>query len=304
MTEETQNTIPEGTVKVLHVDLEVFRLNTKIKSKDGTPIGKTGKGVKCWFTDGDGNEWKQHLPEGKFKGSALGVPANEKLWKALNNDDLEEDSEATVYMLKGPQYWNMTDIKPGHIGNPGTVRPGGTTTGAASGGGGNGGGYNSNHAASGQLMNLAVAILQSGPKKKFGMEEIVAVALELVEDYVEGKEALMEALGAVDSPKKDSGADEGKAETKVVPDEDEDDSPFEPEDDVDSDDEDAQLDEVFGKDSEDSDSEDEEEDDDEEAELQRLQASIKAKKAKAKAKKAKAAKAKDSDSEEEGDEFD
>lgn len=200
MTEETKEGYPEGTVKTVHSDLDVFKLNTKIKNKDGNPIGKTGKGVKIVYTDPYGTQTLQ-LPAAKFEGKVLSIANNKKVWKELNDPALaeavEEEEVCTLTFVKGKDFWDFDGIVPGEVGTPGIVKPGSTTQGPGNSGGSGGGGYNNLDAQAGQIINLATTIASTSLKAKqaLTMGMISEVAGDLVDDYLELKDSLKKQLG-------------------------------------------------------------------------------------------------------------
>ena len=170
---EIKKGYPADSVKTLHVSLDAFKLNANIG------YGKTGKGVKITYEDGDWGSKTTKIPEGKFSEAALKVPANKKLWIELQDSALkEDDAEATLVFLKGAEYWNLTGIKAGHHGVAGIVKPLGEAsaqpqaTAVSS-------GYDNTGARTGNLLNNSVAILVAQKSKDFSADAIVAKAAEL-----------------------------------------------------------------------------------------------------------------------------
>lgn len=176
MTEENKG-YPAGSVKTSHVELEAFKLNGKIG------IGRTGKGVKLSYEDGKFNKtWK--LPEGKFQGKALTVPANKALWSDLEKayEAFEEDDEQvfTVTSEKGDDYWELTGIQVGKHGVAGIVKPGGSQPQSS---GGSGGGWDGGKGAGmGQLRTISSELAIKNSTKTQSMVDVMDNAKEYLKE--------------------------------------------------------------------------------------------------------------------------
>ena len=166
MTEENKG-YPKGTVKKVISELDTFKLVTKIG------VGATGKGVKIVYEDGEYGAKTIKLPEGKFKGKALEVPVNKKLYNELKvaSNAYEENDEQkfTLTFVKGDQYWDFQGIEAGEHGVAGIQGQGG-----ASNSGGSGGGYNPSGAIIGKIENwaLEMTIANKSAKGKVTLEDV------------------------------------------------------------------------------------------------------------------------------------
>jgi hypothetical protein len=170
---------PDGSTKVVHTELSLFNLSAKLKNKDGQPYGKTGKGVKIIYEDGEYGPKEIKLPEGKFGTAALKVPRNKKLWDDLNKD-IETDEPVTLYFIKENGYWDMTGITAGHVGTAGVTKPAGS--GEAAGGGVTHQPYDASGAIIGKISNHAFDLALLNAKKGSDLDDVLNAAIKLLED--------------------------------------------------------------------------------------------------------------------------
>lgn len=163
---------PKGSVKTIHSALDSFKLKAKID------FGQTKKGVKITYSDDYGGQ-KVQLPEGKFQGKALEVPANKALYEQLKTakDQWDEDDEGdfTLTFLKGDQYWDFKEIVSGTVGVAGVLKAGETA------GGSGGGNYNPAGAIIGKIQNNAMDLVIKKATKTTSFDDLVNMAMEELE---------------------------------------------------------------------------------------------------------------------------
>lgn len=170
---------PEGSTKIVHTELGLFNLSAKLKKQDGTDYGKTGRGVKIIYNDGQYGPKEIKLPEGKFGQNALKVPRNKKLWEELNKD-IETDEPVTLEFIKENGYWDLTGIAMGHNGVAGVTKP--HVEGAVAGNTGGGQAYDASGAIIGKISNHAVDLAIANAKKGATLNDVLAAAISLLED--------------------------------------------------------------------------------------------------------------------------
>jgi len=190
----------DGTVSLAHLVVESAKYDQAIKKLDGT----TFQGARLVCTGKFGSK------EIKIAHKSLDMPFNAALKKQVkdvcdqfkiafaNDEELQITYEA-AYNAKSA-YWNPKSIQIGHVGQDGIQRSnnGGGNTGGNTGGGG----YSNEDAQAGQIINIAVAMLQAqGKKGGFDMAAVTGLAVTLTEDYKAAKDAVKAALkGAAHTP--------------------------------------------------------------------------------------------------------
>lgn len=201
---------PEGTKKREYITVESVKLNAKIKTAEGKPIGKTGLGVKLIYKNRFGTKTIQ-LPEGKFKEAALKVPDNKNLWAGLQ--EIEDDDEATLTQVKKNGYWEPINIEKGHVGGEGILDENGELP-VKSGGSFNSWPEKENQIIAGQLINIAVSFVSSVATKANPptWEQVEETALSIVEGYHQTKGKLSALLNAETKPSKPVKTSDSKSE--------------------------------------------------------------------------------------------
>lgn len=182
----------DGTRSVAHLVVESAKYDTAIKKLDGT----TFQGARLVCTGKFGSK------EIKIAHASLDMPFNAALKKqvkdacdqfkiAFANDEEFKITLETEYNAKST-YWNPKSIHIGFVGQDGIQRSGNQGNQQS---GNGGGGYSNEDAQAGQIINIAVAMLQAQAKKGgFDMAAVTELAVSLVDDYKSAKDAVKYAL--------------------------------------------------------------------------------------------------------------
>ena len=182
----------DGTRSVSHLVVESAKYDTTIKKLDGGTF--QGARLVCTGTFGS--------KEIKIAHASLDMPFNAALKKqvkdacdqfkiAFANDEEFKITYESEYNAKST-YWNPKSIQIGFVGQDGIQRSGNQVNQQGSNGGG---GYNNEDAQAGQILNIAVAMLQAQAKKGgFDMAAVHELAVTLVDDYKSAKDAVKSAL--------------------------------------------------------------------------------------------------------------
>lgn len=190
-TKKEKRTYEDGTRRVDHLVVESAKYDAKIKKLDGT----TFDGARILCTGHFGSK------EIKIAHVSLDKPFNAAIKKQVkdvcdqfkiclaNDEELKITYESEYNAKSG--FWNPRSVVIGHTGNPGIQRAGGGNGGNS----GGGGSYSNEDAQAGQVINIAVAMLQAQAKKGgFDMADVQAKASEIAGEYLAVKSAIKALL--------------------------------------------------------------------------------------------------------------
>lgn len=194
MTEQVQKpkkVYADGTRRVNHYEAELAKYPADLQDSKGN----TYKGFKMVVIRDDGQQHvvkvHENVVEAKFR-AGLKEQIQKVITAVKQSDDPVKVTVTEAYDA-GTTYWNIQEVVVGHVGRKGLQN--------SNSGGNNDGGvnivnksYSNNDAAAGQVLNIALAVLQASGQKKISMTDIGNTAADIVPDYKTQKERIKAAM--------------------------------------------------------------------------------------------------------------